>query len=181
MSTVKVTYNGSQIASFDATPPVSVTYGGRSIASVTDGQTKTLSCSGKVMSSNVVVGSKTLNCNGKLMSGNVAINVTAPATAASVTVSGSGNSSYCYATIGGTKRSGSWSGTVAFGTAVTFGIWGGKNVTGTLTIDGTQVASKQNGSATYAWTIPTKGTVEIALSYNSNKNNGYGNITVTTE
>ena len=73
MSTLKISYNGSEISSVDATSPVSVTYNNSTIATLNDGDTKTLGCHGKVMVSDVVVGGKKLNCNGKLMQGDIVV------------------------------------------------------------------------------------------------------------
>ena len=73
MSTLKISYNGSEISSVDATSPVSVAYNNSTIATLNDGDTKTLGCNGKVMASDVVVGGKTLNCSGKLMQGDIVV------------------------------------------------------------------------------------------------------------
>ena len=80
MSTLKISYNGSEISSVDATSPVSVTYKNSTIATLNDGDTKTLGCNGKVMESDVGIGGKTLNCNGKLMQGDIVVELVGSAT-----------------------------------------------------------------------------------------------------
>lgn len=73
MGTCKITYNGSELSSFDEAAPISVTYNSSTITTLNDGDIKTLGCSGKVMESDVVIGSKTLNCGGKLMQGDIVV------------------------------------------------------------------------------------------------------------
>ena len=80
MSTLKISYNGSEISSVDATSPVSVIYNNSTIATLNDGDTKTLGCHGKSLASDAVIGSKTLNCNGKLMQGDIVVELAGSAT-----------------------------------------------------------------------------------------------------
>ena len=80
MSTLKISYNGSEISSVDATSPVSVTYNNSTIATLNDGDTKTLCCNGKVMESDVGIGGKTLNCSGKLMQNDIVVELVGSAT-----------------------------------------------------------------------------------------------------
>ena len=97
-----------------------------------------------------------------------------------VTITGSGNSGNCYATINGTKQYSAGTHEVNAGDTITFGVAGsnfGSN--GSVTIDGTKVL-EATGSATqtYDWTVPNGiSTIEIAMEYISNKG---GTITVTT-
>lgn len=101
-----------------------------------------------------------------------------------VNVTGTGSSTYCYATINGTKRSSAVSNLeVKAGDTITFGIYGrSTNARGTLTIDGTQVLSVNNQQTqTYNWTIPEGvKTITINMSYTSSTYQRKGIITVTT-
>ena len=102
-----------------------------------------------------------------------------PVLSVSVTITGSGNSGSCYATINGTKQYGAGTHEVNTGDTITFGVHGGSKNPGWVEIDGTQVLKVTNGSVqTYDWTVPIDiSTVEIALTYRSWS---YGRITVTT-
>lgn len=101
-----------------------------------------------------------------------------------VTITGKGDSNYCYATIDGTKHTKAVSGIeVTTGESViTFGIYGSNAAKqGYLTIDGEEVASAGGTSSerkTYDWAVSlgTK-TVTIALTYSQFN---YGRIDVTT-
>ena len=73
MSTLKISYNSSEISSVDETAPVSVSYNNTTVATLNDGNIKTLCCNGKVMESDVAIGSKILNCSGKLMEGDIVV------------------------------------------------------------------------------------------------------------
>ena len=103
-----------------------------------------------------------------------------PATTIAVTITGSGNKYYCYATINGTKQYSAGTHEVHAGDTITFGVFGGTHkVYGLVTIDGTEVLRVTGGSTkTYDWTVPNGiSTIEIAMEYISNKG---GTITVTT-
>lgn len=101
-----------------------------------------------------------------------------------VTISGSGNSSYCYATINGTKYPGAASGiTVMTGDLITFGVYGlSSTYYGAVTIDGTMmVKATQKNTTTFNWVVPYGvKTITIALSYTSTISRRNGRITVTT-
>lgn len=100
-----------------------------------------------------------------------------PATPITVTITGSGNSSYCYATINGTEQYSAGTHEVYAGDTITFGVGG--NVYGSLTIDGTEVTKVTGGLKTYDWTVPSGiSTIEIAMAYNTIVQSG--KITVTT-
>ena len=100
-------------------------------------------------------------------------------TPASVTITGSGNETKCYATINGTKQYSAGTHEVNTGDNIKFGVLG-KSHAGTVTIDGTKVL-EATGSATrtYDWTVPYGiSTIEIAMAYDSKLL--VGTITVTT-
>lgn len=107
----------------------------------------------------------------------------APVQPAQVTITGTGNAENCYATISGTKYSGSASGIeVLPGDVITFGVVGFSSTTyGRVTIDGTQVLNVTDKSTqTYNWTVPNGAkTINIALEYGSGATK-YGRIVVTT-
>ena len=100
--------------------------------------------------------------------------------AVAVTITGTGDSTFAYAVVNGSKYSSPASGkSVTTGDVITFGVAGfGSSALGTVTINGTVVLSNGSETAqTYAWTVPAGVTaVTIALSYNA----VYGTITVTT-
>ena len=109
--------------------------------------------------------------------------VEAPKTA-TLSITGTGDSNYCYATINGTKRYGAASNIeVMPGDTITFGVYGRSSTyKGTVTIDSAQVLSVTNQQTqTYAWTVPdsTK-TISINMSYTSSSYQRRGTITVTT-
>ena len=103
-------------------------------------------------------------------------------TPVSVTITGSGNETKCYATINGTKQYSAGTHEVYAGDTITFGVYGssGGIYSGSVTIDGTQELKVTNGSTqTYDWTVPNGiSTIEIAMEYSP----GYqkGTIIVTT-
>lgn len=106
-----------------------------------------------------------------------------PATPITVTITGSGNSQYCYATINGTKQYRAGTHEVYAGDTITFGVFGNQNSYGSVTIDGTQVLRVISISTeTYDWIVPDGiSTVEIAMSYtDAGSRPSRGRITVTT-
>lgn len=114
----------------------------------------------------------------------------------SVTITGTGNSSNCYATINGTTYSAEASGIeVLAGDVITFGVKGAGGVGGvksTITIDGETVVSTSAPTlSTYDYTVPEGiSTISIVFSNSSassfsakgpeSQNNGVYTITVTT-
>lgn len=101
-----------------------------------------------------------------------------------VTITGSGNSSYCYATINGTTYTAAATDIeVQKGDAITFGVYG-RSITykGKVTIDGTAVLSVTSmETKTYEWTVPGGvKAISITMSYTSTINRRCGTITVTT-
>ena len=104
-----------------------------------------------------------------------------PVLSVSVTITGSGNSASCYATINGTKQYEASTHEVNAGDTITFCVIGNSNPgnPGWVEIDGTQVLQATSSSQkTYDWTVPSGiSTIEIALNY---KSWSYGRITVTT-
>lgn len=107
-----------------------------------------------------------------------------PVTPASVTISGTGESRYCYATINGKKYSEAASGiSVMPGDTITFGVYGRSSTYyGRVTIDGTQALNVTNRTtATYNWTVPDGvKTISIAFTYESTDSRRNGRIVVTT-
>ena len=99
-------------------------------------------------------------------------------TPVAVTITGSGDSSYCYATINGTKLYSAGTHEVKAGDTIAFSITGFIMTEGFIKIDGTTVVSSTTSQLqTYDWTVPNDiSTVKIALEYSSYA----GKITVTT-
>ena len=97
-----------------------------------------------------------------------------------VTITGSGNATYCYAIINGTTQYSEGTHEVNAGDTITFGVYGKSRDPGYVEIDGTKVLEVTNGATqTYDWTVPYGiSTVEIAMEYSSSPR--YGRITVTT-
>lgn len=103
--------------------------------------------------------------------------ITTPIT---VTITGTGNSRRCYATINGTKQYSAGTHEVYAGDTITFGVYGQGKSYGFVKIDGTQVLKVTNGSTqTYDWTVPSvNSTIKIVMEYSSK---GSGSITVYTK
>lgn len=103
-----------------------------------------------------------------------------------VTITGSGNSTYCYALINGRKyvtTPASGDLTVNHGDTITFGVYGySSTYYGRVTIDGTQVLNVTNRTTqTYNWTVPDGvKTISISFAYTSTSSRRNGRITVTT-
>ena len=100
-----------------------------------------------------------------------------------VTVTGRGNTSYCYATIGGETVTAAGTYTVKSGDTITFGVYGSPKSNGSVKIDGTRVLiASSSATETYDWTIPSDiSSIEIDLSYRGTPTRPtYGTITVTT-
>lgn len=100
-----------------------------------------------------------------------------------VTITGTGNSSNCYVTIGGTKYSAAANTTVNAGDTITFLVKGrNSSYAGKVTIDGAEVLNvTSNTTSTYNWVVPDGlQSVSIFLSYSSSFY-VYGTITVTTK
>ena len=105
-----------------------------------------------------------------------------PATTIAVTITGSGDSSKCYAIINGTKQYSAGTHEVNAGDTITFGVFGRSSSSpGTVTIDGTEALRVTNRSTeTYNWTVPSgTSTIEIAMKFSSSGAR-VGSITVTT-
>ena len=102
-----------------------------------------------------------------------------PATPIVVTITGTGNSASCYATINGTKQYEAGAHEVNAGDTITFGVIGSQSHPGWVKIDGTEVLRVTNRKTkTYDWIVPDGiSTVEIAMTY---RTKDYGAITVTT-
>ena len=103
-------------------------------------------------------------------------------TPASVTITGTGNSRNCYATINGTKYSAEANNIeVMSGDTITFGVYGySSKYYGEVVIDGTQTLKVTDKTTkTYNWTVPDGvKTISIGFTYTSIRQNG--RITATT-
>lgn len=104
--------------------------------------------------------------------------------AIAVTITGSGDSRYCYATINGTTQYRAGTHEVNAGDTITFGVYSaGSQNSGWVVIDGTEVLrAAATKTETYDWTVPNGiSTIEIAMSYKTMAGRPtYGRITVTT-
>ena len=107
-----------------------------------------------------------------------------PVLSIAVTITGTGNADYCYATINGTKQYSAGTHEVNTGDTITFGVYGRNDTDyGSVTIDGTEVLRVTGKTTqTYDWTVPGGiSTVEIAMVYDTKAGRpNYGAITVTT-
>ena len=103
-----------------------------------------------------------------------------PVTTIAVTITGSGDSDRCYATINGTKQYKAGTHEVNTGDTITFGVYGKPFGNGWVKIDGTIVLEATGSSTkTYDWTVPSGiSTVEIEMEYKVGASSG--RITVTT-
>ena len=99
-----------------------------------------------------------------------------------MTVTGKGDSTNCYAEIGGTKVTSAGTYTVLAGDVITFGVYGSAKQHGTVEIDGTTVLTAKSSSVkTYAWTVPSKiNTINVTMKSRGGVAGGYGIITVKT-
>lgn len=100
-----------------------------------------------------------------------------------VTVTGRGNTSYCYATIGSETVTAEGTYTAKSGSVITFGVYGSSKQSGMVKIDGTRVLiARSNATETYDWTVPSDiVSINIDLSYHGTPARPtYGTITVTT-
>ena len=106
-----------------------------------------------------------------------------PVLSVTVTITGLGHSSYCYATINGTKQYEAGTHEVNAGDTITFCVYGVDRNPGWVTIDGTEVLRVTDKTTqTYDWTVPSGiSTIEIAMVYDTKADRpNYGRITVTT-
>ena len=102
-----------------------------------------------------------------------------PVLSVTVTITGTGDARYCYATINGTKQYSAGTHEVNAGDTITFGVHGqNPRAYGFVKIDGTRVLKVTNGSVqTYDWTVPSSiSAIEISMSVKSSN----GAIAVTT-
>lgn len=100
-----------------------------------------------------------------------------------VKLTGTGNTSYCYATINGTKRYGSGTYEVDPGSTITFGVYGRSNTyPGWVKVDDESILNVTSQSTkTVEWEIPSNvSAVNISFSYTSTSSQRRGQITVTT-
>ena len=86
-----------------------------------------------------------------------------------VTITGSGDSSKCYAIINGTKQYSAGTHEVNAGDTITLGVYGipENGFNGFVKIDGTEVLRVTSAKTkTYDWTVPSGiSTIEIAMQY----------------
>ena len=99
-----------------------------------------------------------------------------------VTVTGKGNTSYCYATIGGETVTAEGTYTAKAGGTITFGVYGSPKSNGIVKIDGTRVLiAHSNATETYDWAVPGGiSSITIAMTYTSSLTRRNGQIVVTT-
>lgn len=102
----------------------------------------------------------------------------------SVTITGTGHGSRCFATINGTTYAGAASNIEVYpGDSITFGVYSSSqssSTAGVVSIDGTNVVSVNGGFKSYQWVVPNGvDTISVAFAY-YNGLNVYGTITVTT-
>lgn len=99
-----------------------------------------------------------------------------------VTVTGRGDTTNCYAEIGGTKVTSAGTYTVLSGDVITFGVYGSSKQSGTVKIDGITVLTANSSSVkTYAWTVPSEiNTINVTMQSRRGATGGYGIITVIT-
>lgn len=96
-----------------------------------------------------------------------------------VNISGTGDASYCYAQVNGTKYTKAASNITLTSNTIVFEIYGnGSGSLGKVTIDGATVVTSDFGNATYSWTVPSD-VIEISIVL-ADKNN-YTTIDVTTK
>ena len=101
-----------------------------------------------------------------------------------VTITGTGDESYCYATINGTQYTSATTGIkVMSGDVITFGISGTLTKPGALEIDGDVVLSVGDSPygtyKTYEWVVPDR-IASVSINLSANVYSWCGNITVTT-
>lgn len=103
---------------------------------------------------------------------------------ASVTITGTGNATYCYATVNGTKYSAAASDIeVRHGDVITFCVYGYNGTYyGFVNINGSEVLKvRQQQTQIYEWTVPEGvSEITIAMTYTSTSTKRNGRITVTT-
>ena len=104
-----------------------------------------------------------------------------PATTIAVTITGSGDASYCYATINGTKQYSAGTHEVNARDTITFGVRRNTPGYGWVKIDGTQVLEASNALQTYDWIVPSGiSAIEIAMEHKRSGTSRTSTITVTT-
>ena len=98
-----------------------------------------------------------------------------------VTMTGSGNETTCYAIINGTKQYSAGTHEVNVGDTITFGVRRNTPGYGWVKIDGTQVLEASNALQTYDWIVPSGiSAIEIAMEYKRVGTSRASTITVTT-
>lgn len=90
-----------------------------------------------------------------------------PVLTVTVTITGSGNVSGCYATINGTKQYEAGTHEVNAGDTITFGVRGGDDEASSLVINGTLVLiAPPSQNKTYDLTVPSGvSSIEISMSF----------------
>ena len=99
-----------------------------------------------------------------------------------VTITGSGDSEYCYATINGTEQYSAGTHEIYTRDTIMFGVGSSSSWSyGSVTIDGIRMLQVTSGSKTYDWTVPNGiSTVKIEMKIVQFTSAVYGTITVTT-
>jgi len=107
-------------------------------------------------------------------------NITVEDPVRTITISGTGNSSYCYVSIDGSKKTASGSYTVDKGDTIIFGVYGRSSTYyGEVKIDDTQVLKVTN-QTTKTYNYIVNNNLTISLSYTSSSSTRRGRITVIT-
>lgn len=99
-----------------------------------------------------------------------------------ITITGSGNTTYCYVEINGTKRYGAGTYQVNIGDTLTFGVYGySSTYEGYVMVDGSKIlSSKDKSTQTLDWTVPVCAGINMSMAYTSSTTSRNGKITVET-
>ena len=120
------------------------------------------------------------------MRGRMPRSIVAPEVAPSsipLTITGTGNSSYCYVIIGGTKRYGAGTYEVSVGDKITFGVYGYSNqYYGSVEMGYTTLLKVTNQTTqTYDWSVPGGiKAINISMTFTSTSTRRNGRISITT-
>lgn len=118
---------------------------------------------------------------GRTLVGGTGYDIGFDPTIIALTITGTGDSSRGYVTIGGNKYYSATSNIeVIAGDTITFGVYGYSDFySGKVTIDGsTVITAASDGTKTYAWTVP-QGISAVTVAFTKGGMNSY-TITVTT-
>ena len=97
-----------------------------------------------------------------------------------VTITGSGDASYCYALINNKKYTSAQTVTAKEGDKITLCIYSGGNYAACIYINDTEVFRTYNGAQTYEWEVPS-GCAGISMEFMVDYDRNYSDIYITTE